>query len=134
MTAQSVQRFCIRLDPAMLLEGLLLERLERVPKARRQEWLRGLLVNGYLTEARTARNASVLDQGHGVVSDFDRARAPVPWSTFASWRSRRCPPVSEPRADDLASKIEPPAVNIERPIDARPVRDKPFAHLRKVIG
>ena len=67
MTAPSAQRLCIRLDPAMLLEGLLLERLARVPKARRQEWLRGLLVQGYLWEGRTSRGVR------------QRRRARKPW-------------------------------------------------------
>ena len=62
MTVPTAQRLCIRLDPAMLLEGVLLERLALVPKARRPEWLRGLLVQGYLWEERTGRGVRSDDE------------------------------------------------------------------------
>ena len=62
MTLPTAQRLCIRLDPAMLLEGLLLARLALVPKVRRQEWLHGLLVQGYLWEERTGRDVRSDDE------------------------------------------------------------------------
>ena len=128
MTAPSPQRVCIRLDPAMLLEGLLLERLGRIPKGRRQEWLRGLLVQGYLWEGRTRRG--VQHNGPAQSLDVGQAenQAPVSATAFSRWPTRpqpampRVPP--EPSAPPQAGPIMPEKHETK----------KPFAHLRKVIG
>lgn len=127
MTAQSAQRFCIRLDPAMLLEGLLLERLERVPKARRQEWLRGLLVQGYLWEGRTSRGVQ-RTEAQSFAGDQTENKEPALATAFGGWLTRPQPPMSrvapECSASLQARRITPEKQEIK----------KPFAHLRKVIG
>ena len=128
MTSESAQRLCIRLDPAMLLEGLVLERLSVVPKARRQEWLRSLLVQGYLWEGRTSRGA----QGDSEVarSGGERAKGKEATSAaaFAGW-------VGRPQAP--AQQAVPHGSRPHRGVPTmptKPTEGKPFAHLRKVIG
>ena len=128
MTAQSAQRLCVRLDPAMLLEGLLLERLSRVPKGRRQEWLRGLLVQGYLWEGRSSRDVphdTKAPSPAGYQAENQRAASAM---AFAGWptRQRPYPPQVLTNADLLRQT--------ERTTAGTPTAPKPFAHLRKVIG
>jgi hypothetical protein len=136
---QSVQRVCVRLDPAMLLERLLLTRLSLIPKARRQEWLRGLLVNGYLAEQRTESAATGAEAQKSGASAIDRGRQTAPWSSFSGWIGRRCgsdrhAAEVRPESETIPAVAESPAVSAEGPIRVRSTRDKPFSHLRKVIG
>ena len=49
------QGITLRLDVAFALEALILNRLRRLPKARCEEWLRGLLVQGFQSECRELR-------------------------------------------------------------------------------
>jgi len=126
MTASSAQRICIRLDPAMLLEGLLVERLSRVPKARRQEWLRTLLVQGYLWEGgvsrRSQRNARLIAGNQGEPEAVARGTA------FAHWLARPQTSVRPMAIEDTASLHTRPAIPEVQETE------KPFAYLRKVIG
>ncbi|MDE0251028.1 MAG: hypothetical protein OXK72_08530 [Gammaproteobacteria bacterium] len=48
-------RTVVRLDSRIALEAILLNRYERVPKTRREEWLRRLLVQGFLSECRAVQ-------------------------------------------------------------------------------
>ena len=49
------QGITLRLDVAFALEALILNRLRRLPKARCEEWLRGLLVQGFQCECFAIR-------------------------------------------------------------------------------
>jgi len=51
-------RIVLHLDPRVALEEIILNRRERLPVARRQEWLRGLLVQGLLSECQALRSNS----------------------------------------------------------------------------
>lgn len=128
MNAPTAQRLCIRLDPTMLLEGVLLARLELVPKARRQEWLRGLLVHGYLWEARIGRGVG-RDNELGSTG-ADQARNKVPASATASAGRLTRPRPAMPKT--LPKGGRPPRAVPTTP--SKPRAGKPFAHLRKVIG
>ncbi len=115
------QRLCLQLDPRMAFEALILWRLQRVPKGRRQEWLRGLLVQGFLDECRLRRKAD------GEASAPQRAATPRQGTAFAGWLTESSP-----------AKQPPPAVIVDRCDPPRPAavdtKNKPFAHLCKVIG
>lgn len=128
MTGPSVQRLCIRLDPAMLLEGVLLERLALVPKARRQEWLRGLLVQGYLWEARTSRGVRSDDEFGSLGAGQAQNKVPASATAFAGRLTRPRPAM--PRT--MPQGGGPPRAVPTTP--SKPTAGKPFAHLRKVIG
>ena len=51
-------RIALQLDLRIALEAIILNRLERIPAARRQEWLRGLLVQGFRSECQTLRGTT----------------------------------------------------------------------------
>ncbi len=105
-------RIILQLDPRMALEVIILNRLERIPKARRQEWLRGLLVQGFRAECQTLQR----------VPD-EPVSSPV--TGFSSWllgsTQKSAAPLEKPR---------------EKPIESRATlgSGKPFAALGKVIG
>ncbi|MCP4877139.1 MAG: hypothetical protein GY896_16905 [Gammaproteobacteria bacterium] len=52
------QRVVLHLDPRIALEAIILNRHERIPQARRQEWLRGLLLQGFRIECQALRATS----------------------------------------------------------------------------
>ena len=119
-------RLSLTLDPGLVLERLILRRLSGLKRRRGQDWLRSLLVQGFLAEGQWIRS-----EGPG---DSDRASSQarrIPMSPFASWLERTHTPVR--RAVDPAVSTPPPTSPVTtatRPIAAT----KPFAHLRKVIG
>ena len=103
-------RVTVQLDPRVALEAILLNRLGQLPTGRRQEWLRGLLVQGFRNECQVLKGLSS-DVGCTQVTAF--RRAPVP-------------PKPPPATD--ASHSEPLQFTEAEP------GDKPFAALRRVIG
>jgi hypothetical protein len=114
------QRLYLQLDARMAFEALILQRLQRIPTGRRQEWLRGLLVQGFLAECRQRGEAE------GGTCDRVGAATRRPNSAFAGWLTERAPTLHAPRAE----KLDPS--DSQRPAVAP--NAKPFAHLRKVIG
>jgi hypothetical protein len=128
VTSPSTQRLCIRLDSAMLLEGLLLERLSLVPKARRQEWLRSLLVQGYLWEGRTSRGAQGDTEVARLGGEQAKGKEAVSAAAFAGWVGRPQAPVQ--RAVPKGSRPHRGVPSMP----TKPTGGKPFAHLHKVIG
>jgi len=105
-------RIVLQLDPRVALEAIILNRLERIPAARRQEWLRGLLLLGFRSECLTLRGAG---------------ENSVPRSTSAF----------VPRLAGASSRMI--AVKADRPrIETRVPRvtagGKPFAALSQVMG
>ena len=48
-------RISLRLEPAVGIDGLIVGRLLRTPRAARQEWLRSLLTQGFLAECQILR-------------------------------------------------------------------------------
>ena len=119
------KRIALLLDSRVTFEALILNRLERIPEGRRQEWLRGLLVEGFCQESQSLR--VVQDE-----VDPQPMRPPQgqsmsmrqPRSAFAAWLAQ---PVAPP-----AAETEMTAVAVEANTTAG--QGKPFAGLRKVIG
>lgn len=119
------KRITLQLDPRVAFEALILNRLERIPEARRQEWLRGLLVHGFRQECQSLR--VVQDE-----VDPQPMRPPQEQSVstrqartvFAAW-------LAQPTASsDATTKITPVVVEA----NTAAAQSKPFAGLRKVIG
>ena len=103
----------LHLDTRITLEAIILNRLERIPSARRQEWLRGLLVQGFRVECQTLRATST-DATPGLVT-----------------RTHRFNPGRMPAPVHIAD-LKPEVVAITpSPVDTT---EKPFAALGKVIG
>jgi len=123
--APSGTRIVLQLDPRVTFEALVLNRLERIPETRRQEWLRGLLVQGFRQECQGLKLAQ------------EGAEPRTPWSAegqgdstgqrpsaFAAWLVDAATPLQR-RVEVVSNAGEQSA-----PVD----RAKPFAGLRKVIG
>lgn len=106
-------RVTIQLDPRVALESVLLNRHRQVPVNRRQEWLRGLLVQGFRSEIESLRGTS-----------GDTKRDSTMAFTNSMSRSPR-------RTVELPESV--PAVVIAEPISAKE-GTKPFAALGKVMG
>lgn len=120
------KRVALQLDMRVTFEALILNRLERIPEGRRQEWLRGLLVQGFRYECQTLRVAQdelvprqmAQPQGRDVSTS-------QPGSAFATWLAE---PMS--RSDTARTRTVPVAVEVS----TTGGQGKPFAGLRKVIG
>jgi hypothetical protein len=107
------QRVVLQLDSRIALEAIILNRLERIPATRRQEWLRGLLVQGFRAECQALRSAT---------GSAERSPTPeVPGTKVAESKQYISPPVSRPAV----------AAPVPLPVDTA---SKPFAALGKVIG
>ena len=106
-------RIVLQLNPRIALEAILLNRLERIPTTRRQEWLRGLLVQGFRSECQALRGAPDDAKGRPTMAFKNRM-------TGVSQKSG-----SHPEMEPTAVKVSPSQAN---------VASKPFAALGKVIG
>lgn len=119
----SPKRLSVTLDPGLVLERLILKRLAVLQRKRGQDWLRSLLVQGFLAEGRWLRSAE---------PDAGKSREPhepaIPATPFARWLERAR---TNDRTDhELRSQpAEVPIAALQTSAGA-----KPFAHLRKVIG
>ncbi len=114
--ANSRNRVVLQLDPRIALEAIILNRLERIPKARRQEWVRGLLVQGFRVECQVQREASVAT----------RSESGMGFSDWLAGDSTRQVTLPKPKREQ-----KPTAPN-EAP--ATHNATKPFAQLSRVIG
>jgi len=103
-------RVVFQLDTRIALEAIILNRLQRIPTNRRQEWLRGLLVQGFRQECQALRGMS--DE----IQD-------TPAMTFA-------PRLEGTMKSSAVTQVKVPVVSSPT---AGPA-DKPFAALGKVIG
>lgn len=108
-----MQQLVIELDHEVSLESNLLNRYARLPATRRQEWLRGLLLQGFRDEIRTLSG----------VQASERRR---PMMAFTRRISRKTlPPVVTRDQETMATKVQ-----ATMPTAA----GKPFTALGKVIG
>jgi hypothetical protein len=96
----------------MALEAIILNRLERIPTTRRQEWLRGLLVQGFRSECRVLR---------GVPEKRERSST----TAFTQW-------LAGESQRPVPSKTESPTLQARLP--QVKADSKPFAALGKVMG
>ena len=126
-TASAGQRVNVQLDPGMLVEALILQRFQSLPKCRQPEWIRSLLVQGFLAESRLVHQLNGMASQTQFVPDRVK-QLPGSGFDFSDWPGRpaKLKPVASatpevPKADPLR------CANQER-------STKPFAHLRKVVG
>lgn len=122
------RRITLRLDPMMISEGLIVDRLDKMPKVRRQAWLRSLLVVGYLYEARVFSALQNKHPTHAGVSLNEMQKNCIPPSNYSRWfgQSRHQTDLpSDSRDKQMLSEPQTPGVSAS---------GKPFAILRKVIG
>ena len=119
-------RLSLTLDPGLVLERLILRRLSGLKRKRGQDWLRSLLVQGFLAEGQWIRSECPRD------NDRASSQEPrIPTSPFASWLERTHTPVR--RAVDPRAPTPTPTSTVTTATSPG-AETKPFAHLRKVIG
>jgi hypothetical protein len=117
------KRISITLDPGLVLERLILRRFADLQRKRGQDWLRSLLVQGFLAEGRWLRTGE---------PGGSQSRVPVdpaiPTTPFSRWL--------QGAHDNGSSDQEPVPRSAEEPTTPPSTSSnaKPFAHLRKVIG
>ena len=111
--AKTVHRLVIHLDTRVALESVLLNRQACLPAARRQEWLRRLLMQGFYDECQALGGGP--DSG---------ARRPSMAFTHRV-NDKRQQPLATRDQKSMARKALNPANNAV---------GKPFAALGKVIG
>ena len=113
---RSEHRVVIMLNTRIALEAVVLNRLQQLPSNRQQEWLRGLIIQGFRVESQVTR-ALLLP----TLADDKTTAEP---SHFSHWLSQSA----------LASRA---SVRSLHPADnerTAVLTDKPFAGLSKVIG
>ncbi len=117
-------RLSVRLDPGMLVEALILKRLYTLPKRRHPDWIRALLVQGFLAERR------VVMQLEGRAADTPAPGRRVRQTPGSGFDFAARPPNARRvvRANRQATLPTRSSPGNETPAD------KPFAHLRKVVG
>ncbi len=111
--AKSGHRIVLQLDPRIALEAIILNRLERTPAARRKEWLRGLLVQGFRSECQALRGAS----------DEVTRRSTTGFSNWTVGEEKK----SVSHAEQEPAVVKPTSSQVNR-------ANKPFAALGKVMG
>ena len=117
------KRVSITLDPGLVLERLILRRLADLQRKRGQDWIRSLLVQGFLAEGRWLRSGDPGGSHSGVPVE-----PAVPTTQFSRWL--------QGAHDNGGSDQEPAPRSAEAPTTppSTSCNSKPFAHLRKVIG
>ena len=113
----SNRRIGITLDSRVPKEALILQRLSTLPKTRRQEWFRELLVTGFCTECAEIRNL------HAHTSDAETQRyIPTEHSALRSISAVDAPP--SPRKPEVAEAN----VTLRNPVAT------PITALKAVLG
>ena len=117
------KRLNLTLDPGLVLERLILQRFSVLKRKRGQDWLRSLLVQGFLAEGRW-----VTRDIPGNRAELVPRETKVPATPYANWLER-AHPVNRPNAE-----MVPTAATAATPTPSASPDAKPFAHLRRVIG
>ena len=112
-SAKHIQRLVLHLDLRITLEAIILNRVECIPATRRQEWLRGLLVQGFRSECQALRGAP----------DDAKGRPTMAFKTRMTGEAPKTVTLPAPE----------PAVVKGKPAQAH-AASKPFAALGRVIG
>lgn len=121
------RRVSVQLDPGMLVESLILQRLNTVPKRRHHDWIRALLVQGFLAESGVVRRLSATATKNGAAQRRE-PQSPRSGFDFSDWVGRSATPKSMVKVTSGITKEVPE--NVTRQGGA----EKPFAQLRKVVG
>ena len=117
------KRLNLTLDPGLVLERLILQRFSVLKRKRGQDWLRSLLVQGFLAEGRwVSRDIP------GNRAELVPRETTVPATPYANWLERAHP------VNRLNAEMVPTAATAATPTPISSPDAKPFAHLRRVIG
>ena len=117
----------VQLDPGMLVESLILQRLNTVPKRRHQDWIRALLVQGFLAESGMLRRLNPTATNNDAAQRRG-PRSPRSGFDFSDWVGRSA--TREPMVKVTPGVTKAALENATRQGGS----EKPFAQLRKVVG
>ena len=130
MGVSSLQQISLSLDRRIPLEAILLQRLQRLPRDRQNEWLRQLLSVGFRSECQVIKSEQILT-ARNLISQA--------WSTRTVMEG--CHPIDTDNhhsADMPAEGSRQGHVSAQTDPNPDPMSKehvvKPFAHLRRVIG
>lgn len=117
----------MHLDPGILVESLILRRLNTLPKRRHQDWIRALLVQGFLAESGMVQRMNPTASQNRATQRRGQ-QSPRSGFDFSDWIGRSATPKPMVKV--------PPGVTKEVPESAtrQGGSEKPFAQLRKVVG
>ncbi len=118
------QRVSATLDRSVLIERLLLKRWESLSRNSQPGWLRSLLVQGFMVECAWLRAAEGREQSDNASRNTAITRK-EPESRYSDWLSER-----STRNGVRGERYAPTPSSMLVSTQA----DKPFAHLRRVIG
>ena len=121
------RRVTVRLDPGLLVEALILKRLNTVPKRRHPDWIRALLIQGFLAECRVVRQLKGTAAQHPIAKRRVQA-SPGLGFDFGEGFARSANAKRDIGVNRHVANKFPAS-----PVAAGGV-DKPFAHLRKIVG
>ena len=117
------KRISLTLDPGLVLERLILQRFSVLKRKRGQDWLRALLVQGFLAEGQWIRSDKAGNNANLVPRETT-----VPATPFANWLGRAHP------ANRIGFESAPAVDMAVTMTPTTSTEPKPFAHLRKVVG
>lgn len=103
----------------------MLDRLDALPRRRHSDWLRGLLIQGFLAECRVVHQLTAPANAGGTPG---LERVVRPGLAFAD---ARVPLGQTRRAGSMATGTRR---QLAQEASAPGGAEKPFAHLRKVVG
>jgi len=115
------QRIVLNLDVAIVFEALILNRLAQLPNSHREEWLRGLLVQGFKSECGALRVVQ-RDQQSSSNAPLGKQNAAAHQSISAGSHQTPIPKQITPQAKHAAIKTQHSNDRVS------------MATLRKVIG
>jgi hypothetical protein len=111
----------------MLVESLILQRLNTVPKRRHHDWIRALLVQGFLAESGMIRRLKPTATNNDAAQrrGSQSPRLGFDFGDWVRWSATRKPTV---KATPGVTKEVPEGTTKQGG------SEKPFAQLRKVLG
>jgi hypothetical protein len=125
MLAATQQRLNIILDTRIPLEAMILNRLQRLPQQRRNDWLRGLLLTGFNTECQVIKSQTPsIPQQEGGTDD----------RRFLHWRMPAMRSGARRSNSDASSGSGDQHRVGKAQSNPSTDSDKPFAQLKNVIG
>lgn len=126
MATSTLQQLRIALDTRIPLEAMVLQRLHRLPKGRQNEWLRQLLLVGFRSECQIIKSEQTLPTSATPMRQLGvgSARHVSHGTGYASQQPTEAPANTSmcPHSNERSGPIAKNSAN------------KPFTHLRRVIG
>ncbi len=100
-------RISVRLDAGLPVEALIVKRLIALPKRRHQDWIRALLIQGFVAESRVHRQVQIGLASPASGSPPAEKPVALPTSAYANWR--REPATRQASSGRVVAERTPPA-------------------------